>query len=525
MGRILSKVNQKTTVGATAVLISVAYLASRGLGLLRDRLLASHFGASNPLTDAYAAAFRLPDLLFTLLVSGAVAVAFIPVLTEHWVKEERMEAWEIASGVLNILMLLTLVTGAVIFVFADPLTTLVAPGFDQARHEVTVKLTRIMLVTPFLFAVSSVLGSIQQSFGRFFFFSVASIFYNLGIIFGIIFLSPDNSIYGVAYGVVLGAFLQAAIQVFGLLGLGYSYRPRFNLRHKSVRKILGLMVPRALDQGIDQLNYTVQTIIGSGLATGSLTAFYYANNLRNVPIAIFGSAVAVASFPRLAARAASKNTAGLISDLVQNARLILFLVIPAATLAVLLRGYIVRLLFGFGDPTTASLLGWFAGSIIFQSLFFLVSRAYYAMQDTKTPLFVSAFAIALNIVLSFWLTRRYGVAGLPMAQSLVAMLETVVLVVLLRARLGHLGGRSIMSGLGKMLLANAIMASTVYILVAGFLPLYRADRGFIVVGPKFLAIAAAAAIAYLIPCYILQLPEAHTFMRKLKDQTHRFQNP
>lgn len=522
---MLNKVNKKTTVGVTAALISVAYLVSRLLGLLRDRLLASHFGVANPLTDAYTAAFRLPELLFTILVSGAVAVAFIPVLTEYWEKEERAEAWEIASGVLNILALLTLTAAAVMFVFAGPLTTLVAPGFDPFRHEVTVNLTRIMLITPFLFAVSSVLGSIQQSFGRFFFYSLASIFYNAGIIFGIIFLSPSSSIYGVAYGVVLGAGLQAALQVFGLLGLGYRYQLRLNFRHKSVRKILGLMVPRALDQGIDQVNYTVQTIIGSGLATGSLTAFYYANNLRNVPIAIFGSAIAVASFPRLAARAAAKNTSGLIADLVANSRLILFMVIPAATIAVLMRGYIVRLLFGFGDPTTAALLGWFAGSIIFQSLFFMVSRVYYAMQDTKTPLYVSIGAIALNIGLSFWLVSFNGVIGLAQAQSLVAVLETILLTLMLKKRLGHVGGRSIIAGVSKMLLANAIMASVVYITVARVLPLQRLDRGFVIIGPKFLIIMAAAALAYLVPCYILQLPEARTFWSRLKDQTNRFVNP
>src|SRR5438309_1917938 len=146
-----------------AVLISVSYLASRILGLLRDRLLAAHFGIG-PLTDAYTAAFRLPDLLFTLLVSGAFAVAFIPVLAEHWSKEEREEAWEVTSTLLNLLAIATLVAGGVIFILAGPLTRLVAPGFDPYRHQVTVNLTRIMLVTPFLFALSSVWGSVQQAF-------------------------------------------------------------------------------------------------------------------------------------------------------------------------------------------------------------------------------------------------------------------------------------------------------------------------------------------------------------------------
>jgi putative peptidoglycan lipid II flippase len=319
----LQRLNRRSSLGGAAFLISGSYLVSRLLGLLRDRLLASHFGVG-PTVDAYTAAFRLPELLFTLLVSGAFAVAFIPVLTEHWSREERSEAWEVASSLLNLLMVGTLALGVIIFIFADPLTSLIAPGFDAYRHGLTVDLTRIMLVTPFLFAISSVFGSIQQAFNRFLFYALASVFYNLGIIFGIVFLSPGYSIYGVAFGVVIGTLIQAGVQMLGLIGLGFSYRPSFNLRHKSVRKVLGLMVPRSIDQGIDQLHYTVETVIGSRLAAGSLTSFYYANNLKNVPLVIFGSAIATAAFPRLAARAATAKREGFIEDFVKNARLIYF---------------------------------------------------------------------------------------------------------------------------------------------------------------------------------------------------------
>ncbi|HSH31320.1 MAG TPA: murein biosynthesis integral membrane protein MurJ [Candidatus Saccharimonadales bacterium] len=515
MNKILARANRRATVGGAAVLISGAYLASRLLGLLRDRLLAAHFGIS-PLTDAYTAAFRLPELLFTLLVSGAFAVAFIPVITAHWSRQERDEAWEVSSVILNLLMLATLVLGVVMFILADPLTTLIAPGFDAYRHQLTVELTRIMLVTPFFFAISSVFGSIQQSFNRFFFYATASIFYNLGIIFGIVVLADRYGIYGVAIGVVAGTAVQAAVQILGLAGLGYRYRPSLNYRHKSVIKILKLMVPRSIDQGINQLNYTVQTIIGSQLAVGSLTAYYYANNLKNVPLAIFGSAIATAAFPGLAKSATAKHRDSLIENLVTNARLILFLVIPSATVAVLMRGYIVRLLFGFGSPVTASLLGWFAGVIVFQSLFFLIARVYYALQDTKTPLYTSLVAIGLNIFLSVVLVRPYGVVGLAMAQSLAAAVQTAMLAYLLKQRLGTIGGRAIARNVAKMLLANLIMASVIYLMVARVLPLFIFDRGFAVIGPKFAVIALAGALAYLLPSYALGLREARLVVGKLK---------
>lgn len=506
-------------MGAAAFLISGSYLASRILGLLRDRLLASHFGIG-PLTDAYTAAFRLPELLFTLMVSGAFAVAFIPVLTTHIAKEEEEEVWQLSGAILNLLVLVTIATAIIIFIFADPLTTLVAPGFDAYRHDLTVDLTRIMLITPTLFAISSVWGSIQQAYNRFMFYALASVFYNIGIIFGIVFLSQSNSIYGVAWGVVIGAGLQTVVQLVGLVGLGYKYRPSFHFHRKDVSRVVKLMIPRSIDQGIDQLNYTIQTIIGSGLAKGSLTAYYYANNLKNVPLVIFGSAIATAAFPRLASRAVGDREK-LIEDFVYNGRLILFLVIPAATIAVILRGYIVRLLFGFGDPTTATTLGFFAGTIVFQSLFFLVARVYYALQDTRTPLYVSVGAITLNIGLSFVLAARFGVAGLAMAQSAVAALETVVLLWVLKRRLGNIGQKSLLSAAGKMLLANTIMGSVLYIVIARFLPLYAADIGFRVIAPKFALIMGIAALAYMVPSYLLDIHEAKKVIAKLRAQFSR----
>jgi putative peptidoglycan lipid II flippase len=511
---ILNLINRKTTVGGAAVLISASYLASRILGLLRDRLLASHFGIS-PLTDAYTAAFRLPDLLFALLVSGAFAVAFIPVFNQYWANKEPEDAWEITSSILNLLVLVTLVVAAIMFLFAEPLTKMLVPEFDPERLRVTVNLTRIMLITPVLFAVSSVLGAAQQAFNRFFFNAQASIFYNLAIIIGIVFLSPRYSIYGVAIGVVAGAFLQAVVQVLGLVGLGYGYRPSLKFRHPGVGRIVRLLIPRSIDQGIHQINYTVQTAIGSGLPAGSLTALYYANNLKNVPLMIFGNAIAQAAFPRMAASAAAGRQDKLLEDFVKHARFILFLVIPAATVAILMRGYIVRLLFGFGNPTTAATLGWFAGTIIFQSLFFLITRVYYALQDSKTPLYVGLLAIAVNIVLSFILSRAYGVIGLPMAQSVIAAAETLILALVLRLRLGTLGLRQVAHGAIRMLIANAIMASVIYILVARVLPLFATDRGIHIVGPKFGFICLAGLAAYLIPCSLMQLREARLVAAKL----------
>ncbi len=514
--QLLGRANSRQTVGAAAMVISAAYLLSRLLGLLRDRLLVGHFG-KGPLLDAYNAAFRLPEILFTLLVSGAFAVAFIPILSEYLDKDRREEAWRVTATLLNLLVVATVAGGIVVAIFAGPFITLLTPGFDPQRHQLTVDLTRIMLITPILFAISSVLGSVQQAFNRFIIFSLAGVFYNLGIIAGIMWLAPRWGVYGVAWGVVIGVALQALLQGLGLFGLGFRYRPIMHLRLKGVRRTLMLMLPRSIDQGIDQINYAIETVIGSTLPQGSITAFTLANNLKNVPLVLIASSITTAVFPRLAARAAKGAREELIETYVQTARLILFLAIPAAIFAVVTRGYLVRLLYGFGDADTANTLGWFAGTIVFTSLFMLVSRIYYAMQDTRTPLYLSLGSIPLNILLSFVLSRRYGVVGLAMSASIVACLETLVLMVILHRRQGDFGERVVWRGVWRMVLAGAVMSMVLYWTVTHLLPLYANDKGFIVLAPKFAVLLVIGVVSYLAPSYALQLKESNTFVTRIKE--------
>lgn len=518
--RLLTRANAKQSFAGATMIISVAYLLSRLMGLLRDRLMVAHFGIG-PAASAYNAAFRLPELLFTLLVSGAFAVAFIPVLSEHLEKDQRDEAWQVTSSLLNLLVLATLVGAAVIMVFADPLTRLISPGFDQPTHDLTVHLTRIMAITPVLFAISSVLGSVQQAFNRFVIFSLAGVLYNFGIIIGILTLAGRFGISGAAYGVVIGVVLQALLQWLGLYGLGFKYRPVLTLKLAGVMTTLKLMLPRSIDQGIDQINYSVETIIGSTVSPAAIAQFAYANNLKNVPLALIGSSITTAIFPRLAAKASGGQREQLIEAYVQTARLILFLAIPAALFALVARGYIVRLLYGSGDITTANTLGWFAGTIVFTSLFMLVSRVYYAMQDTRTPLYLSLCSIPLNILLSFIFSRIYGVVGLAMSASLVAGLETISLLVILRLRHGRFGEMQIWRGTWRMAIAAAVMVAVIYPLIAKWFPLYASDRGFFTLMPKFLLILAVAVGSYLIPCYVLRLNEAKHISRRVRELLSR----
>lgn len=508
MKNIIGKLNKQRTLGAAAFLISLSYLLSRLLGLVRDRLLASNFGIGAQ-TDAYTAAFRIPDLLFTLLVSGAFAVAFIPVFVGYLEKDKEKEAWQVANILLNGIILFTTALGLFTWVFALPLVKLIAPGFSPEQLHLTANLTRIMLTTPLLFGLANIFGAIQQSFNRFVVFALASVFYNVGIIVGIVFFSKffTPAIYGVAWGVVAGTALQALIQFAGVLALGYKYSFSVHFTHPAVRKVVGLMIPRSLDLGIDQLNIIIETAIGSHLVAGSLTSYYYANNLRNVPMGLFGGAIATAAFPSLIRAAKSDDKSKLPSAIVRNIGIVVFLVVPAAAIAVLMRGYIVRLLFGFGDQVTADALGWLSVSIISQSIFFLVARVFYALEDTKTPLFTSIASIFVNIILSTTLSKIYGVSGLAMALSITTTFELVVLMVFLRRRIGPYGAKSIIRQGAKVIIASLAASGVMYFLISRVLPLLRGDAGFMVVGTKFAIIGAGGLVVYLLAAYALKVGE------------------
>lgn len=516
MNDILKKINKSRTLGVAAFLISLSYLLSRILGLVRDRMLAANFGVSAS-ADAYTAAFRIPDLLFTLLVSGAFAVAFIPVFIGYIEKKQQQEAWHMTNALTTLLLIATTIFGVLAFIFASPLVSLLTPGFSAQQHALTVTLTRIMLVTPTLFALASVFGGIQQSFNRFALFAFASVFYNVGIILGILFapkLFPAHPIYGVAWGVVAGTAMQAVVQFLGTLGLGWRFGFSFDFLNKGVVQVVKLMIPRSLDLGIDQINWIIQTAIASRLTTGSLAAYYYANNLKNVPVALFGAAIATAAFPGLIRAAKSKDKSHLPAVLVRDMGYILFLTIPSAAIAVVMRGYIVRLLFGFGDQATADTLGWLAGVIIAQSLYFMVARVFYAFEDTVTPLLTSLSSIVINVILSFILSAKFGISGMAMALSITTLYELVLLVIILQVRYHHIGLKSILIKFAKISVASAAMTAVLYYMVSQLFPLYKSDVGFTHIAPKFMVLSIVGVGVYFGVAKLLRLPEVSKVIKK-----------
>ncbi|RLC39214.1 murein biosynthesis integral membrane protein MurJ, partial [Candidatus Falkowbacteria bacterium] len=450
---------QINSITIAALLVALSSLVSRFLGIFRDRILAGEFGAGDTL-DIYYAAFRIPDLLFNLLVLGALSAGFIPVFTALLKKSQPLapflnkkgknqkEAWEFASNVLNILGLSLIVVSGFCIIFAPELMKLITPGFSFEKRVLAANLTRIMFLSPIFLGISSVLGGVLQSFKRFFVYSLAPIMYNIGIVTGALYFVPVWGVYGLAWGVVFGAFLHMLVQAPAVFQLGFKYRLKINLKSEEIKKIAVMMVPRAMSLGISQINLLVITIIASTLAGGSLAIFNFANNLQSFPVGIFGISFAVAAFPTLSAIAFNKKK--LIDNFSKIFRQILFFIVPATVLLLTLRAQITRVILGTGhfdwEDTilTINTLGFFAISLFAQASLPLLVRMFYARHNAKTPFLIGIASAVLNVFLSIYFVRDLGVAGLALAFSIANIFNFILLWLALRFEIGSLDETNIL---------------------------------------------------------------------------------
>jgi len=471
---------RKSSLGEAAFLIAAASLLSRVLGLFRDRLLSGTFGATDPL-DAYVAAFRVPDFIFNLLVIGAISSAFIPVITDYLNgDEENGEVWHITASIINISLLGLVVVLGLTFIFAPQIVKyLIVPGFNPQQMELTTMLTRIMLLGPLFFGVSSIIGGVLNIFKNFLVYSLAPVVYNLGIIAGIVFLAPRFGIGGVAIGVVVGALMHMLIQIPSFFRLGFRYRPVFDIKHRAVLKISQLMIPRVLAMATQQINLIVNVAIGSSLAVGSLTVFYLANNLQHLPISLFGVSLATAVFPILAKRASSDLMIRFSKNVMTTLTKILFFIVPTTFIMLLLRAHIVRLIYGVGNfgweetRFTVSVLSFFMLGMFAQALIPLLAKSFYALKNTITPLWVGALSVALNVALALVLVGYLKIVGLALAFSIAGIVNAVLLYLFLRKNLKNIVSleRLLTIKVVKIFFASIAMGGVMYAM------LYIVDAG------------------------------------------------
>ncbi len=532
MGRVRSAVaraNQRLTIQLAAVLLAGSTLISSALGLFRDRLLNGYYYDTYPVgIDAYTVAFTIPDFMFFLLVSGALSVTFIPVFNQRLASGNKKSAWELSSSMINFMALVTLVASVLIIIFAEPLVRyIVGPGLDESGRALAVSMMRVIAVNPFLFAVATVIASMQQAIGRFTFYALAPTIYNIGIIIGILFFTDginifgwqvfEGGIMGVALGVVLGSILQLVVSSLGLMGLGFDYQFKMYWKNKGFRQVLRLLPARSLDQGADYLNGIVEMNIASRMAAGTVRAYQQATTLHMVPINLIGVAISTAAFPKMTERLSQGRPDLFKQELQSVLRVIIWLALPVATIAFFTRGYLVNFIKNGGDPLMAGLLGALVVAILFRSIYHIAARSFYAQQDTKTPLYISIFAIGLNIILAIWLalTLDMGAYGLAWAQSIVAFVEVMILFFVMSRRIEGLFDRVFMSAVMRMASATGLMAVVAYVSVQLF-QLGADDQSFLATFPKFATIVVVALTSYIWFSRLFKLGEVEPVLKKLR---------
>lgn len=511
---------KSTTIISAAIIVTAASLASRLLGILRDRILAGTFGAGDEL-DIYYAAFRLPDLIYSIVVAGALSAGFIPIFSELLESKNRKHAWEVANGILNILFLCLTVLCLAFVVLAPVIIPLITPGFEGEKLELTVMLARIMFLSPFFLGLSAVFGGILQTFKRFVLYSLAPIFYNLGIIAGALWLVNWYGVAGLAYGVCLGALLHMVVQIPGAYALGWRYKFLLLWRDYHIKKIGKMMIPRTLSLAVNNVNLIVITAIASTLAAGSIAVFNLANNLQYFPVGIIGISFAIAAFPTLSEFAAKKSWDKYKKAFSNTVRDILFFIVPATVLFMLLRAQIVRVILGSGQFTwedtilTADSLAFFALSLFAQSLVPLLVRMFFSIKNTVAPFAVALVSVILNVVLAIWFVKYFEVVGLALAFSVASIFNLALLWVILRIKVGYLYELPILHSLYKIAIASLAMGIVVQF-SKYFIEPYLDMQTFLGIFSQGAFAGGLGLVVYFVMCLLLRSPEMMNFKASLQ---------
>ncbi|MFA6917307.1 MAG: murein biosynthesis integral membrane protein MurJ [Candidatus Gracilibacteria bacterium] len=450
------------SVGKATALVSITSFLSYVIGLMRDRIIAVNFGTTSA-TDAYNASFIIPDFLFNIFIAGALAAAFLPVFTEYLTKSKE-DAYKIADTILTSGTLLIGFLAVIAFIFMDKITPIIFSDINISMQKDITSMTRMMLSASLLFTISNTLGNVLMAYKHFFSYAISPILYNMGIIFGVIFLSDKFGIYSAAIGVIIGGVFHCAIRIIDTFATEYRYKPRMDFSHPGFKKIIKLMIPQSISLICIQLNLYIFSFVGLQIASGGLAAFNFARNIKSFPISLFGIAFATAVFPYLTAAISSNNKGDYTHHIQKTIQRILFFTIPSLVGMMLLATPIVDLILGGGifkeksTQLTSLLLFFFAISIPFESITHILSRAFYAMQNTVTPMLVNIGTTIYIAISTLILAPNFGIKWLAINSSIGFILQVVILAVLLRKNISGFSLKEFFSSFAKTILASGIMA-------------------------------------------------------------------
>ncbi len=498
-------------IARAATLVMGLFVVSRALGLVRQMVTSALFGASGEL-DAYMTAARIPEMIFMIIAGGALGSAFIPTCADYLARDDRAGAWRLTSAIVNLVLVVMTVTAGLVALAAPALLPIIAPGFDDpAQQALTVSLLRTMLISTVIFGVSGVVMGVLNAHQHFLLPALAASIYNLSIIGGALLLGPRIGVRGMAIGVVVGAALHLLIQVPALLRYSARYVPTLGLHLTGVREVGRLMAPRMLGTAITQVNFVINNSLATRLGEGAVSAINYAWLLMLLPQGVFAQAVGTAAFPTFAAQAARGERDEMRRTLSATLRVVLALCLPATVGLILLGRPLVALLFERGAFEASSTddvawaLAFYGLGLIGHAGLEIVARAFYALHDTLTPVWVGGAAMGLNVGLSLTLPGLFeGIgwpahAGLALANSAATLVELGLLLALIRRRMAGLEGRRTLIALVKSGLASAVMGAA----LLGWRTAW-ADAGTLLVGGGGVVMGAAI---YLATALLLRMEE------------------
>lgn len=475
-------------VHQAAFLLATATIASSLLGLVRDRLLAARFGAGEAL-DVYYSAFRIPDILYAFSLFFVASTAVIPLFLEKADSENQRGGQRLLSSLVTVFLLLMGAIALGTYLLLPTVMPFLVPGFNESATQQSIQLARVLLLSPLLLGISNLFASVLQTFRRFFFYALSPLFYNAGIIVGILFFLPRFGFIGLAWGVVLGAVLHVLVQVPSLRALGYLPRISFNIS-SDVLRVFRMSFPRTLGLTATQFTFAAVTAIASTLGAGSIAVFNLSYNLQAIPLSVIGLSYSVAAFPAMADLIVRKERKVFFEHLASAARHILFWTIPFAVLFVVLRAQIVRTVLGAGafgwvdTRLTAASLALFAMSIAAQSLSALFVRALYAVGRTRMPAVINVFSAAATIFLAVFAVRILTISpesarmlavllrvedvphsallGLPLAFTLGSILNVILLGLGFHWVEGEFREQKLFVSLGEIIVSSALMGVVTY---------------------------------------------------------------
>jgi len=490
-----------------AGVVMVGFVLSSLTGLTSQVLVSRAFGTSADL-DAFFAANRLTETIFNLMAGGALASAFLPTFTGFLTRDDQPGAWRLASAVANLVLVALGLVSTLCWLVAPWLVqNILAPGFeDPAQVRLTVTLLRVMLISPVIFSMSGLLMATLNAHQHFALPALAPASYRLGWIISMVVLVPRFGIHGLAWGVVLGAAMHLVVQIPALRGLGARYKFVLDFREPAVQQVGRLMTPRILGAAVVQINFLVNTIIASGQPEGSVAAITYALQVMIMPQAVIAQAIAIAALPTFSAQFARGKLDEMQASLANTLRGVIFLSLPASLGLILLRRPVIALLLQRGEFVTASTelvawaLLWYAAGLIGHSVLEIIVRAFYAMKDTRSPVIVGALAMSLNVVFSLifssWFARigwaPHG--GLALANSLATALECLILLSMIRRRLGGLDLRRLRRGLVASVIATIAMGVVllVWLTISDGSPVWLIGGAGVAIGAAVYWLAALA---------------------------------